>query len=87
MGWLEAISGFFKIINTLFTMMREKELRKQGYKKAKEEIEIRKQKNREIADQVNDSPDVPTPWDGLWSHSYHGSRPLLVHASEVHNSH
>jgi len=64
-GWLKAISGLFEIINTLFTMAREKELRQQGYKKAKEEIEIRKQKNKDIARQIDDSPDVDDPWNGL----------------------
>jgi len=65
MGWLKAISGLFDIINTVFTMMREKELRQQGYRKAKEEIQKRKEQNREIAKKIDNTPDVDKPWNGL----------------------
>ncbi len=65
MGWLKAINGLFTIINTIFTMIKEKELRTQGYKKAKEEVEKRKDKNREIKDAIDSKPDVDDPWNGL----------------------
>lgn len=65
MGWLKAITALFDIINTLFTMAREKELRQQGYKKAKEEIEKRRQKTKDITREVDNSPDRPDPWNGL----------------------
>ena len=65
MGWLKAVSEFFTIINTVFTMMREKKLRQQGYRKAKIEVEKRKEKNREISKKIDDSPDVNDPWNGL----------------------
>ena len=65
MGWLSAFSQFFSFINTIFTMMREKELRQQGYKIAKEEIEKRKQKTKDIADEIDSTPDRPDPWNGL----------------------
>ena len=65
MGWVKAIAELFTIINTIFTMMRERELRKQGYKKAKAEVEKRKHKNKEKADEIDNRPDVDDPWNGL----------------------
>lgn len=65
MGWLKAISEFFTIVNTIFTMMRESELRKQGYQKAKLEVEARKDRNREISKEIDDSDDVSDPWNQL----------------------
>lgn len=65
MGWLEAINGLFSIINTVFRMLREKELRQMGYKKAKAEVEAQKAKTKEIADNIDNADDVADPWNGL----------------------
>lgn len=65
MSWIKAINGLFQIINTLFAMAKENKYRKMGYKKAKEEVEKLKQNNRKVADEINNSPDVDDPWNGL----------------------
>lgn len=65
MGWISAINGILTLINTIFAMVKEKELRQQGYKKAKEEVEKRKEANRDIKDEIDNSPDVDDPWNGL----------------------
>jgi hypothetical protein len=64
-SWLKAINGFIQIINTLFEMAKEKKYRQMGYKKAKEEVEKSRQQSRKVADEIDSSPDVNDPWNGL----------------------
>lgn len=65
MGWLKVVNGLFTLINTIFSMIKEKELRQQGYKKAKEEVEKRKVENSEISNEIDSNNDIDDPWNKL----------------------
>jgi hypothetical protein len=65
MGWLKAISTIFSVFDTVLLMLRDSKIRKQGYQEAKLEVEKRKEKNREIVDEIDNSSDVDDPWNKL----------------------
>ena len=56
MGYLKGILSFFRVLETIFRMIHDKEMRQMGYKKAKEEVEKTRSKIKEISDEVDKQP-------------------------------
>ncbi len=58
---LKAITGIIDLVSTIMTMIREKELRDQGFKEALRQVRKNKAKAKEIVDEIDNkrTPDKP----------------------------
>ena len=65
MGIIKLLSGLFDAFNAVMTMMREKELRQQGFNKALGDIREKRLKNAEKVKEIDDKPVPDDPDDIL----------------------